>query len=67
MILNTEITRGHSWSLMVTRRHSWSLVCTFRQDPGWWPACSPLVNIGICKTLTKAFCHFKEEYKYFKI
>jgi hypothetical protein len=40
--LNTEITRGHSWSLVVirghswsfvvTRGHSWSLVCTFRQD-----------------------------------
>jgi hypothetical protein len=24
--LNTEITRGHSWSLVVIRGHSWSLV-----------------------------------------
>jgi hypothetical protein len=26
--LNTEITRGHSWSFVVTRGHSWSLVVT---------------------------------------
>jgi hypothetical protein len=27
-LLNTEITRGHSWSLVVIRGHSWSLVVT---------------------------------------
>jgi hypothetical protein len=27
-LLNTEITRGHSWSLVVTRGHSWSFVVT---------------------------------------
>jgi hypothetical protein len=26
--LNTEITRGHSWSLVVIRDHSWSFVVT---------------------------------------
>jgi hypothetical protein len=47
MTLNTEITRGrswslvvirgHSWSFVVTRGHSWSLVCAFRQDLGLVP------------------------------